>query len=338
MRLFDDIELNQNIAETEEKIVIAKKKEVEVKKVQKRRNFVNLDEVNLPVKIIHKTIDDCELKDIHSDIIKRVLCVIPSKHYIKEYHIHQYRKSNSDEIVKAYEYRGVLGKSMISEEVVSEIINNKVLNRLPLYRQEKSFVLEGINFSRQCMSNLIFQTYPAIKPILDSLDNYIKKADINRSDETELNIIEIRKNKPTTSKYTSYIWLFSTGNNYHPAYSNKLGPGRDRKVLLDYFGDKEKRYLMSDGYKAYQGIDNITNVYCLTHIRRNFFKLINKNTPKDAKSVRIVNLIDNIYHIEKEIKESKLTYSEIKEARIKRELPIVNELNEYIDTFKNREG
>ena len=228
-----------------------------------------------------------------------------------------------------------MGKSMVSEEVLSEIINDKVLKSLPLYRQEKAFKSEGIEFSRQCMSNLIFQSSNAIRPLVDKIDEYIRSADINRSDETELNVLEYRKEKATTSKHNSYIWLFSTGNGHHPACSYRLGPGRDKRVLVDYFKTDRKRYLISDGYNAYQGMENITNVYCLPHIRRCFYQLINKNSSKESKAVRIVNLIGEIYHEERKIKEEAHGYEEIKASRNIKELPILEKLEAYIDGFKD---
>ncbi len=333
VEVLDDIELTQHVGEIEEKVADILDKPEEKKKVQKRRNLVNVENTNLPVIEEHLTIDAPDLKEIGVDIVNRI-CVVPAKYFIKKYFIHKYKNKKTGEIIKAGEERGALGKSMIDEAVLSEIINEKVLNSSPLYRQENKFELLGIDFSRQCMSNLIFKTYPALKPLLDEINSYIKSADINRSDETGLNVIEMRKDKPTSSKFNSYIWLLSTGNGYEKAYSYNLGPGRNKEVILNYFGDERKRYLISDGYNAYKGINNITNVYCLAHMRRNFFKLINSNSTKDSKAVKIVSLFDSIYHEEKLIKEKNLSYEEIKEERIKHELPIVEVLTSYITSLK----
>ena len=335
LSLFDDIETNQEEGELEERIAEAERKPEEKKEIQRRRNLVNFENSDLPIKRFDVRLNDDKLIDINSDIIKKTLCVMPARHYIKETHYHQYRDKDTGEIVKASEERGALGKSMVSEEVLSEIINDKVLKSLPLYRQEKAFKLEGIEFSRQCMSNLIFQSSNAIRPLVDKIDEYIRSADINRTDETELNVLEYRKEKATTSKHNSYIWLFSTGNGHHPAYSYRLGPGRDKRVLVDYFKTDRKRYLISDGYNAYQGMENITNVYCLPHIRRCFYQLINKNSSKESKAVRIVNLIGEIYHEERKIKEEAHGYEEIKASRNIKELPILEKLEAYIDGFKD---
>ena len=51
---------------------------------------------------------------------------------------------------------------------------------------------------------------------------------------------------------------------------------------------------MSDGHNAYKNVDSITNVYCLTHIRRKFFSC--KVDKKDDPATIIVGSIDKIYH------------------------------------------
>ena len=170
LSLFDDIETNQEEGELEERIAEAERKPEEKKEIQRRRNLVNFENSDLPIKRFDVRLNDDKLIDINSDIIKKTLCVMPARHYIKETHYHQYRDKDTGEIVKASEERGALGKSMVSEEVLSEIINDKVLKSLPLYRQEKAFKLEGIEFSRQCMSNLIFQSSNAIRPLVDKID------------------------------------------------------------------------------------------------------------------------------------------------------------------------
>ena len=58
------------------------------------------------------------------------------------------------------------------------------------------------------MSNNIFTMYEAYKPIVDKIKDYIIYAEITRSDETPLNVLEVQKKKPTIGKTNTYIWLF----------------------------------------------------------------------------------------------------------------------------------
>ena len=103
------------------------------------------------------TLTDKEgLFDIHCDDVTRRLIVIPKQYKIIEIHRHVYRKIVDGELVlvrNEKDYINTLGKTMVSSSIVSEIICNKFINSLPLYRQEMDYKNKGLNLSRQDMSN-----------------------------------------------------------------------------------------------------------------------------------------------------------------------------------------
>ena len=119
------------------------------------------------------------------------------------------------------------------------------------------------------MSNYLKKAYEIVTPVINGIGDYIKVAEVNRSGETSFKIIK-NNGKGINSARNSYCWVFFTGFGYHHAVQYVVGPTRSRDVLVNYSGN-QKRYLMSDGYNAYKNVDSITNVYCLTHIRRKFF-------------------------------------------------------------------
>lgn len=217
---------------------------------------------------------------------------------------------------------------MVSPSVVSMIACDKIINSLPLYRQEKQLKTEGIELSRYNMSNYLKKAYEIALPVINVIVDYIKSADINRSDETSFKIIK-NKGKGINSARNSYCWVFSIGFGYHPAVLYLVGPTRSRDVLVNYFGN-QKRYLISDGYNAYKNVDTITNVYCLTHIRRNFFLCkVDKN---DYPATIIVGSIDKIYHYENLLRdECGNNFEMLKEKRIKVIKPLLVSLYNYIE-------
>ena len=158
---------------------------------------------------------------------------------------------------------------MVTPSVVSMIACDKVINSLPLYRQEKQLKTEGIELSRYNMCKYLKKAYEIVTPVINGIGGYIKVAKVNHSDETSFKIIK-NNGKGINSSRNSYCWVFFTGFGYHPAVQYVVGPTRSQDVLVNYFGN-QKRHLMSDGYNAYKNVDSITNVYCLTHIRRKFF-------------------------------------------------------------------
>ena len=107
-----------------------------------------------------------------------------------------------------------------------------------------------------------------------------------------------------------------------------VGPTRSRNVLVNYFGN-QKRYLISDGYNAYKNVNWITNVYCLTHIRRKFFAC--KVDKKDDPATIIVGSIDKIYHCENLLRrECGNNFEMLKQERMKVIKPLLISLYNYI--------
>lgn len=227
LSLFDDVELNEEIRKLEKKIEEESTEKVASYIRKKKRNLVNED-INLPVSIVHVTMDDPDLIDINQDKITKELVYEPAKFYIRETHYHLYKKilgDGSSTLVSKEKAIRPFGKSMVSPELVSKIIYDKVVLSLPLYRQEKDLALQGVNLSRQDMSNLVYKAADILKPISEQIDQVIQEATITRSDETTLKVIKVKDKdlKVTTKKSKSYVWVYSTGFGEIPATSYKLG-------------------------------------------------------------------------------------------------------------------
>lgn len=374
LKLFDDAELNEAIDEGEKQIE-KEDKSTEVSKARKKRaiSLVTFLANNnqLPVEIKNITISDPSLVDIKSDIISRKICKTKAKYFIVETHIHQYKKKDDPNttIIRPETNPTVLGGSQLDSSIVSSFINDKFVLSLPLYRIEQEYFRKDIPISRQTMSNNIFACYKAFKPILELIKKEIVSYDISRSDETELKVLEYQKDKVTTSKYNAYIWVFSTGRGHFPCYYYQLGPGRGVDVPDKFFGNSIKRYLQSDGYSAYAALnkDNLTtSVYCLTHMRRAFYKNLLK---KDIEELRrnyllsnarnaeydifdseeltkhkefynVVAMIDSIYHSEKKINEEvngkEDIYNLIKAKRLEIIKPKWDKLKEYVNDIYSK--
>ena len=77
---------------------------------------------------------------------------------------------------------------------------------------------------------------------------------------------------PKDARLKSYVWVFMTGEGYRPALWYALGPGRNAGIPKEFLaGGPEGRYLQTDGYEGYYGLEGITNVCCLAHIRRKLY-------------------------------------------------------------------
>ena len=338
LSLFDDIELNKEIEELEQKVEEEKSQKVAGYVRTKKKNLVNED-LNLPVSVVEVTMDDPDLIDINDDKVVRELMYEPPKFYIRETRYHVYKKvlpDGSSTLVSRDKAVRPFGKSMISSELVSKIIYDKIYLSLPLYRQEKDLALQGINLSRQDMSNLVYKAADILKPISERIDQVVNESSITRSDETTLKVIKVTDKdlNVKTTKTKSYVWVYSTGFGETPATSYKLGPTRSRGSLLSFLDSSKPRFLHCDGYISYRNVPNITIVPCYTHMRREFANILKIKNNNQSETAIVVNAFDAIFHTDNLIRTKyKNDFDKIKEERLKLMKPLVDDLFKLLNDY-----
>lgn len=92
---------------------------------------------------------------------------------------------------------------------------------------------------------------------------------------------------------------------------------RSRGVLKEFIGDAEISALQSDGYIAYNYIDdqliNIDHICCLAHARAKFKYALEQGC--DERAAYFLTRIADLYKLEDEYKKQRLTPDEIRERR-----------------------
>ena len=89
-------------------------------------------------------------------------------------------------------------------------------------------------------------------------------------------------------------------------------------------------YLQSDGYAVYEKIgqrQQITAVACWAHARREFERALDNDKMKASKAL---NLIQQLYAVERKAKEQALSPEQVKVLRLDEALPVINELGKWI--------
>ncbi len=151
-----------------------------------------------------------------------------------------------------------------------------------------------------------------------------------QADETPLNVLKEEKQ--------CYMWLYCSGADSPDAalpnvknialydYQNSRARACPIAFLGDYSG-----YLQTDGYGAYDGLHQVTNVGCLAHARRKFMdakKLQGKG--KSGKADKALAKIQKLYGIE-----SRLKGESAEKRKAERKLhakPKLDELYEWMTT------
>lgn len=313
--------------------------EVITYKRKKRQNKTNLKNENLvTVEIDHRLEGDdllcpkCnqELKEIgHKEI--RTYNFVPAKlelHVHKEYSYKCNHCSKDDKALIVHSKRITsFPKLMVEDSFVSNVIVEKYLKHVPLYRQEKVFNNMGLEVTRKNFSNWIIKAAFVLKPIYVLLYKNIISSDICHMDETPLQVI-------TNEANTAYIWGLSSSKYDNEAYVYIYERNRKYENAIKILNGF-KGYVHSDGYDAYKRVPDAINVGCFAHARRKYMEII-KASDKDSDFHKLAlegkRFIDRLYSIEHLAKKDNLTPDKIFELRQQMSLPIILEYEIWLNS------
>lgn len=205
-------------------------------------------------------------------------------------------------------------KSISTPSLLAQIAIAKYQDHLPLYRQEIILQRHGIDILRGTLCHWMIKCGELLKPIYDLIIKNIYQYDIAYADETPTQVL---KEPGRDAEAKSYVWVFIGGPSRRRSIIYHYSPTRGMSgahIILNTF----KGYLHSDAYTVYQKAgktQDIINVYCMAHARRNFFKVSKLSKNKNSVSNQIIKHIKNLYKLEEKCKRQGLSPGVIKDMR-----------------------
>jgi len=226
----------------------------------------------------------------------------------------------------------LIPKSFSTPSLLAHVMVSKFCDALPFYRQEKIFKRFGIDLPRSTMCNWAVKIHEKTDSLLELMEEELKNENLLLIDETT---VQVLKEPGKSAQSQSYMWAFVGGNKDSPVILYKY---RERRTthFLNEFLDNFRGVMLTDGYEAYDKIGQlkgITHAGCWAHVRRKFFEHYEID-PTDSEKP-FLKIIQTLYGIEKEIRESFLSSDEILRKRQKESGPIVKDFfNRIIEKSK----
>ena len=217
---------------------------------------------------------------------------------------------HQDEFLRGKRPKDVIENSICSESLGAAILNGKYVKSLPLNRISQEFDRNGLNLSRQTMSNWIIAFAKYFLPIWLCRKMHLLSLPVTQADETPVQLL--RHKDP--SRKMHYMWVHRSGEFFKdkPIVLYEYQESRNHIHPLDFY----KNYngvLMTDGLQQYhlveQKVAGLTNANCFAHARRDFAdacKAIGKSnsaTLKSSVAHQALELIAAIYHEEEKLKD-----------------------------------
>ena len=160
----------------------------------------------------------------------------------------------------------LLKHSLASPSTVADVMTQKYVNGIPLYRQEQIWKREGVRLPRATLANWVNEAARRwLRPLYRQMRRRLPELDVIHADETVVQVLK-EDGKPATSE--SRMWVYASGRYCaEPIRFFEYQPDRSGKhpatLLKDFSG-----CLVTDGYAGYAQVTGATRCGCWAHMRR----------------------------------------------------------------------
>lgn len=195
---------------------------------------------------------------------------------------------HQDEFLRGNRPRDLLRNSIVTPSLLASILNVKYVGFSALHRVEQEFERNGVNISRQTMSNWIVKCADRyFAPFVERMKQELLRLPVTQSDETPTQVIR-DGNRPNSK---CYMWVHRSGEFYRERQIviYEYQKGRDHQKPLEFYRDY-KGVLVTDGLQQYHLVEkklpDVINANCWAHARRDFADAVKAMDKKDPSAVR----------------------------------------------------
>jgi len=290
------------------------------------------DEV--PVEIIEQSVpeldgpnrDDYKIIDWRES---RRLASVPGTHVVMLYRRPVVARKDGRCIIEPNAPVGPLGHAQADVSFLAQMLIDKFCYHTPLYRQHQKLVDEGITLSRSTLDNWTHSAISLLKPLAQAVMDGVLGGKAIKIDETPIKAGKGKTKQGKGKMKQGWFWpvLGEQGDiAFH--YSSSRG----KQVLTDLLNDQFQGTVQTDGYDVYARYfaehEGIIHALCWAHTRRTFLKA---EESEPQKTRHILTLIQILYRIERQLRESGASDEEILKTRRRRSRRCVEKIFSWIN-------
>jgi transposase len=217
-----------------------------------------------------------------------------------------------------------LPKCIAGPQLLAALIIAKFIDHLPAYRQRQMFKRSGVDLPDSTLIDWINRTAKLLKPLYEAHRRETLRAIYLQADETPIGVLE--SDNPG-SLHRGYHWVYHDPVKRLVVFDYRPGRGREgpKEILKDFKG-----HLQTDGYGVYDEFgkrSGITLMHCWAHARRKFAEAEDSDR---ARAHYVLQEIQKLYTLEREMRERNLSEKEITIARTEKALPVIEALKKWL--------
>ena len=259
--------------------------------------------------------------------ITEVLEYQPGELYVKQYKRIKYAKPDNGGVLIGKLPARPIEKAMAGEGLLAQIVIDKYVDHLPLYRQMQRFERVpqgGIKLSYSTLTDWVSDTCKLITPLFEALKTEVLKSNYLHADETPIKVLDKDKKDST---HRGYYWVYQNSIEKIVFFDYQEGRGREgpTEILQNFSG-----YLQTDGYAVYDAFakkENIKQINCMAHARRMFNEALDNDK---VVAEHAMQEIQKLYAIERNCREQNLSFEAIKAIRQEQSVPILEALGTWM--------
>lgn len=256
--------------------------------------------------------------------ITEVLEYEPGELFVKKYIRPKYAKPLGEGVIIAELPSRPLEKAMAGAGLLAQIVIDKYVDHLPLYRQMQRFERSGVKLPYSTLTDWVSSTCKLIEPLFEALKKEVLASNYLHVDETPIRVLDKDKKGET---HRGYYWVYQNSISKTVFFDYQEGRGREGPVkILEHF----KGYMQTDGYAAYEIFDkrpHITLMHCMAHARRMFNDALEND---EARATFAMEQLQKLYAIERDVTDQDLSFDQIKEVRNQKAVPLLHELGDWM--------
>ena len=212
-------------------------------------------------------------------------------------------------------------KSVLSDNVIIDLLVNKYADAKPLYRQQATIRRDaGIELALSTLDDAVLYVGELLVPLTGAMKRNLLAGSYIQADETP---VGVQTHDKRGRNHQGYLWQYgSPGKDV--VFDFRMG--RDREGPKLFLGNFEG-LLQTDGYKAYDKVGGPRIVYaaCLSHARRKHVDAVKVNA-KDVESARVVALMDELFAIDRQAREKQMSHAVRHALRLERAPEVLDKL------------
>ena len=218
----------------------------------------------------------------------------------------------------------LIDKGIAGPGLLAQIIIDKYIDHLPLYRQIERFKRAGITFPDATLSGWVGRCSTELEVLYTLHQKLILDGGYIQADETTIKVLDKDKKGKT---HLGYYWVYRAPlqNMVLFDYQPGRGGGGPREMLKNYTG-----YLQSDGYEVYEQfskMEGITLTGCWAHARRKF---IEAQANDRMRAEYVLTQIQLLYNLERQAQQEQLTAGQRHALRQEKAMPILDSLYHWM--------